>query len=549
MLYQPSYPSPYLSDIDGKKVNEFSCYINADGGTKVTSYNYSISDLNGKNVYTSNIKTIQPIYANEVLSFEVPTSTMLNNGVDYTWSITLYEDNPDIWITYGSVQSGENTTTTVYLRPNYLIKTGMFLSINNQLIEIKSYNAESGIATLSSALARIPRVGEQYNIYSNNITSTEYFFRARTYPTLQLNEVPSVIDNKSYTFSANYSQQENVGYKYYKWTIYDRNGNIIDTTNEVNAGVIEYTFDGFINGNIYAIGLLVENQDGVVISISPKYFSVEYSLPELENAPSAIVNCNNTSIKVTWSPLLINRGEVEHGQFSQEPYYEIIKDQPYIGGSSVNINKDNKLYWNIGSKDSPIYAPYESTTFINWHTTDPNFEGVVYRQEGEYVNLKEFSQTPPATASVGDKYFNIADKLIYTAVATNIWGTKAEIPRDDVIYLLLTNNTKFLWENNDMTETLYDLPFYEISYRRGSFYYIIKNQDVYIQGSVVIETVEDKWLLQSKDTLDANNYIWKDGILWDDSLYWTETGTQYINSYWFKLTLLPNKLLVYKNKI
>ena len=80
-------------------------------------------------------------------------------------------------------------------------------------------------------------------------------------------------------------------------------------------------------------------------------------------------------------------------------------------------------------------------------------------------------------------------------------------------------------------------------------YYIIKNQDVYIQGSVVIETVEDKWLLQSKDTLDANNYIWKDGILWDDSLYWTETGTQYINSYWFKLTLLPNKLLVYKNKI
>lgn len=130
MLYQPSYPSPYLSDVDGEHVNEFSCYINADGGTAVTAYRYQISDLNGIKLYTSSVISVQPVYAGEILTFNVPTSAGLVNGLDYTWNITLYEANPDIWITYGTVQSGDNTTTQVYLRPSFLIQAGMYLNIN-----------------------------------------------------------------------------------------------------------------------------------------------------------------------------------------------------------------------------------------------------------------------------------------------------------------------------------------------------------------------------------------------------------------------------------
>lgn len=549
MLYQPSYPSPYLSDVDGGHVNEFSCYINADGGTAVTAYRYQISDLNGIKLYTSSVISVQPVYAGEILTFNVPTSVGLVNGLDYTWNITLYEANPDIWITYGTVQSGNNTTTQVYLRPSFLIQAGMYLNINNQLRLINSYNSTNGLATLSSALTNSPAAGTQYNIYANNITSTEYFFRARTTPTLTMATVPSTLTNKSYTFNATYSQAENVGYKYYEWTIYDQSGNVLNRSGEINTGVIEYSFDGFINGNTYGIGLVLENQNGVVLTVQPRYFSVNYNLPELENSPSASVDCDNAAIKVVWSPLLINRGDVEHPASATSPYYTLVKNQPFAGGSSVKINKGNSLYWYIGTQSSPVYIPYESTTFINWHTDNPNFEGVIYRQEGEKVELNTFASTPPSSASIGDKYFNTNDKLIYTAVSRNTWGASGVTPQSDVIYYTLDTNLNYVWDGNAMSLTSYTTPYYQISYRDGAFYYDIENGDVSIHDYVFIETVVDKWLLQTKDTIDSNSYIWIDGLLWDDELFWTETGVSHIDKYWFKLALLPTELKIYRNAI
>ena len=216
MLYQPSYPSPYLSDVDISIENEFSCYINADGGTKVVGYKYSIKDLNGNTILANNYTPLDnPIYANEVLYFDVPASSnKMSNGLDYIWNIILYEENPDIWVVYGTIQSGDNTATQLCLRANFLIEAGMYIKINNQLVRINTYEKESGIATLSSSLSSVPTVGTQYNIYSNNLTSNDFYFRARTTAKLNLTTIPSVIDSKSYTFSATYTQAEDVGFKY-----------------------------------------------------------------------------------------------------------------------------------------------------------------------------------------------------------------------------------------------------------------------------------------------------------------------------------------------
>lgn len=547
MLYQPSYPSPYLSDVDGGHVNEFSCYINADGGTAVTAYKYNINGLNGESLYNSPITQIQPMYAGEILTFEVPNTIGIVNGIDYTWDITLYEAKPDIWITYGTVQKGDNTTTQVYLRPNFLIQTDMYLKIGGALRLIRNYDNTSGVATLASALPVTPTVGTGYEIYSNNVTSTEYFFRARTTPSLVMKTVPSIINSKSYTFSATYAQEENVGYKYYEWTVYDQSNNVITRSGQINTGLIEYSFDGFINGNTYGIGLVLENQDGVVLTVQPIWFSVSYDQPQIDNPPTALVNCEQDSIDLIWSPLLINAGEATT-ETTTAPKYDYIPNEPYIGGSSVRIDKSTNLSWYIGSKQSPVYAPYETTTFINWHTTDDNFSGLIYRQEGEYYSITAISTIAPTTAETGDKYFNSSDNLIYTAISTNVWGSTGEEPKEGVIYRL-PSGVKYLWNGTDMEITNYNTPYYEIRYDSPNFVYIISNGDLYISEEIPAYKVEEKWLLQEQKSGYYDSYVWKDDESWDDNKFFQYITQGFITKYWFKFALLPTEVQIFKNEI
>lgn len=553
MLYQPSYPSPYLSDVDISIENEFSCYINADGGTKVVGYKYSIKDLNGNTILANNYTPLaNPIYANEVLYFDVPASSdKMSNGLDYIWNITLYEENPDIWVVYGTIQSGDNTTTQLCLRANFLIEAGMYIKINNQLVRINTYEKETGIATLSSSLFSVPTVGTQYNIYSNNLTSNDFYFRARTTAKLNLTTIPSVIDSKSYTFSATYTQAEDVGFKYYEWTIYNQEGSIISTSGTINSGKIEYTFDGFINGNTYGVGLVLENQDGEVLSVTPQYFNVSYALPELNNAPIATVNCEKTSIDLTWSPLLINQGEAISDQTGTTPHYNIVNNEPFYGGSSVDIDKGTNLSWYIGSKETFVYVPYETTTFFHWHTNDPNFEGVIYRQEGEYYDIVSISSVAPLNPSIGDKYYNSDTKLIYTAIANGIWGSNGVSPNDGIIYRVTNGSgqNKYIWLDNELITTDYSLPYYQIAYKDSYFHYEISNGDIHVENDILVYIPKESWLLQPKLAFYPDIYVWKDDEVWDDSSYYQINTDNFITKYWFKFTLLPNKVLMESNLI
>lgn len=549
MLYQPSYPSPYLSDVDGGKANVFSCYINADGGTTVTSYQYTITTYSGTSVYSSAVTPVSPLYAGDTLAFTVPTSVGLVNGSDYLWNITLYTEVPDIWVTYGTLQGAGSDTSTLLLRPNQFVQVGMFVQVGNQKSRITKLTTSNNKlqATITPAMSGI--VGDEpYNVYNNNITSTDYYFRARTTPTLILSTIPETVTNKSYTFSATYTQAENVGFKYFEWTIYDVGGNVIDRSGEKNSGAITYTFDGFINGSTYGVGLTLENQDGEVLTVTPQYFDVEYSLPELDNAPTASVNCDNDTIELIWSPLLINRGEAQ-AESGSTVQYDILENEPYLGGSSVRIGKGTSLSWYIGSEQTPIYAPYESTTFINWHTTDSNFEGLIYKQEGEYINLIAMSATAPVSANAGDKYYNTIDKLIYTATATNVWSSSGDEPRDDVVYSQTATGFNYIWNGTDMEVTDYDPPSYKISYQDGAFYYDIENGEISIHDKIVKQEIVSDWLLQPASSLLTNNYVWQDSKDWNDEYYWTDVTEPYISKYWFKITLLPTTIQIQELEI
>lgn len=551
MLYQPSYPKPYLTDIDATQSNNFECLINAEGGTQVIKYNLTISDLNGNQIYTSGVTSLStPLYSDQILTMEVPSTSGMENGLDYTWKVALYEAQPNIWVAYGTIQSDPvSTSTNIYIRKSYLIQQGMYLKIQNEIREITSYDSSTGLAIVSQAFSTVPASGVNYNVYSDNVVSNDIFFQARTTPTLTINSIPDTINSKSYNFVGTYTQAEGVNYKYFQWTIYNSDGVAINTSNQIDTGAIEYYYDGFFNGETYGVSLYLENQDGVTVSTDIVYFNVSYLEPDITNSPSAQVDCNNNAIVVSWSPPLINQGIAEGT--GSEPYYNLVANQPFEGGSSVNINSGASIYWWIGAENNPVNLPYESTTYFNWTVPSGDFSGTVYEQVGEYVNLLTMTNIAPAQCNTGDQYYNIKDKLIYTAIDTNQWSNNGTSPNESNMYYTLDTNTKYLWNNTTLTmsETTEDLPSYIITYSKGVFYYTITNIGVNINGSVVVADVEDKWLLQPLNADPKQIYIWNDNSNWDDDLYWTETKASELTKNWFKLILLPTELQVIANPI
>lgn len=68
----------------------------------------------------------------------------------------------------------------------------------------------------------------------------------------------------------------------------------------------------------------------------------------------------------------------------------------------------------------------------------------------DVIELNTMAATAPATCETGDKYYNTTDKLIYTATATNTWGTTGETPDTGVIYVAKDTNASYRWSGSDM---------------------------------------------------------------------------------------------------
>ena len=56
----------------------------------------------------------------------------------------------------------------------------------------------------------------------------------------------------------------------------------------------------------------------------------------------------------------------------------------------------------------------------------------------------------PSTCATGDKYYNSTSKKIFTATATNTWGTTGVNPVKDVIYVRIDTNGSYRWSGSDM---------------------------------------------------------------------------------------------------
>lgn len=131
-------------------------------------------------------------------------------------------------------------------------------------------------------------------------------------------------------------------------------------------------------------------------------------------------------------------------------------------GTATKITYDSKGLVTAGTtlsaSDIPdisaTYVPQTSVGAVNGVASLGDDGKVPSTQLPSYVDdvleLLTLSSTAPATCVKGDMYYNTTSKKIFTATATNTWGTTGADPEKSVIYVALDTNYSYRWSGSDM---------------------------------------------------------------------------------------------------
>lgn len=190
--------------------------------SSVIAYQLFILDWNNNQRYNgSKVNLSTPLYNGDTLYIEIPAPSIsyLENGNDYKWYVYLYQEEANMYITNGIIQSVDSNSRLT-IQQNINIMPGMYFKYGGDSIKITSYSAETGVVVLESAPSLTPTAGTTYTIYSDFIKTTpEYILYAREMPTVSITNAPTTLTTKSYTFNATYSQADNEPIISHRWLI------------------------------------------------------------------------------------------------------------------------------------------------------------------------------------------------------------------------------------------------------------------------------------------------------------------------------------------
>lgn len=373
MLQFPYAVYPNGQALDGSVKNNFFCTIS---GTICTAYQVNIYNNNTNDVVYSGTKTNVVKYNQEILQMEVPANSF-SNGNDLIWSARLYTNTYDIKVASNTV-IGSLTATKISI-PLYSenrVKAGQKIIIDGTEYIITDYeinnNAMIGTVTLNAEIGNVD--GKEFKIYSNFIDMPMYFFKARTTPIAKIQNFPTTINSREYSFIGTYSQSEGVAIQYYTFNLYDKDGEVIDTTGKIYSANINYKYDGFINGSSYMIELICNNQDNIEVSTDKILFNISYSQPNIDVGIGYQVLENKDAIR-----LIIEPDKTSIPTFDGE--YKIIENFPFIGTNSAQIKNGIIKYDNVSQE--PLLIDKSSFSIFMSTRLENGFSGKIIELNGD----------------------------------------------------------------------------------------------------------------------------------------------------------------------
>lgn len=136
-------------------------------------------------------------------------------------------------------------------------------------------------------------------------------FVTRAKPTFQISNLPSTVTSSKFTFEAFFSQTQGDTLEWVRYriaTVGNLSEPIYDSGNLYGVAVLETTYDGFINGNDYAIIITGQTSSGVLVTAdsgdgSPGWYSFPVSYTVLEPTGDVVASVwrGHTAVKLDWS--------------------------------------------------------------------------------------------------------------------------------------------------------------------------------------------------------------------------------------------------------
>lgn len=99
-----------------------------------------------------------------------------------------------------------------------------------------------------------------------------------------------------------------------------------------------------------------------------------------------------------------------------------------------------------GLKGEDGYTPQKEIDYF----TQEDIEELDKKKIKKHITLLDMCEVAPINFVVGDKYYNIRDKLIYTAIDRLSWGDFSEEPYQNVFYINENNQKIYYFKNNNM---------------------------------------------------------------------------------------------------
>lgn len=472
MAYIPSCPSPYMTAVDLSvgKTNTFSCLINPRD--VIRGYTVKIKSVFSGSEIISKSEIFQtPLYGsanndcylNVDITFPEGTEESTNcNGEDYSWSVTLVDDD------YEEVKYGGYTGEKGFLLQDY-----KFTNEQNKLIDCvlcvnEKFYTITGFKTTDIVLCEPKELFEKdawawaeanpnatMRLYKNKTTSPEYYFKARDKAVVTF-DVPQQIASSIIDISATYSQAQKVKPSYYCFNLY--NGDeLIHTTNDVVSSNISYHYDGLLSGEIYSLELKIVDDDSVETVIE-KSFQVEYTTYDSFIEPKITADNYNTCLDVDFSQYVKIDGVLEGNDnvLSYAKYKTGVNADIPQDYNAIQLSSEQNIYWDRRSGDKPLNLEY-TEQLLHWHGHE-GFHGNIIEKDdetelGRNIKIgfdgKNFYRQFGYTKTT---YMNNGASFPYSKDATAISKTDIATPSEDTWYYISDtdeiSDTDYIIEND-----------------------------------------------------------------------------------------------------
>lgn len=383
------------------------------------------------------------LYNEETLTVQIGYEgfTALQNGVDYTWDMRLYEPIYDMEVANGYV--GDVTSQTQFLIDKGLqIDTDMKILISGVLGDIQSYDSETGAIVLSSAMAT-PSPVVKFNYYQIMKNYLDLIPRqplyARDTPVVSFTISPEASSGSAYMtrklqFKGSYQQQQNVPITWHKWQIYEVKlsttepevDTLILETDPIYSARMEYTYETFRPLKNYKVVLTVFNEMGVTVSHDETFLIGQMPI-EYSQEPVASLICEKNAIKVDWvTPTSFPGGEFDSNCILTTGLggTNILNNTPYNGTNSLDTSTYTVGYQNDKDVDLGMAVMPTAPRITTQFKLDENF---FYNSDGSYKSFSSLVMFPTLSSTFGEARDGLLGSIFLFIDGANL-GVAETIP-------------------------------------------------------------------------------------------------------------------------